>query len=779
MEYTKEQIKAAYALNLCTVSVSQIIEYEDIQIMEQEYEAILNNLNLEQMPKDEALLKILKQILDTITYFRIEAGDKEFLDKEYQQKMKNAIWSAVPNIGMIVASGDPVAMAVSLASQVGIGYMNYRKAKADSNLQLEKDRWQLERTAIEQFNGLRRELFDTAWQLSTAHNFPDQLRLTERQIKQYNAILMDPDLLRKYQRLTVIQDAFLAYPPFWYHYGNTANAIAQSDLKLTDNIRSQYRIKAREHFTQYRKNNDHGLLREDPISASCALELMDLLDPATDRELILELVQEAIRYSGRSNDVLQLAAVAYLRLNEPVYASEVLRQLVNEQYNTVLNAQLLSSIYVSHYLKNQDHDTKAHYEILSNQVGTHYLYPMPLSTGSDLAQVEAEFLSTQKQVLWSKYELTLRNFISKYVVKFGKLIPVTDSTKTYPDSYFAGNEAALKIRKYDISKVFSNRRKKEAYCEALREANISYGILDLLNELFEACCTLDMMTDAAQDMLFGLIESAIVRNRDKLNHLEAKLESEQMNMLDIESLLQLSLAAFTGEFFQQLHHAAYRYVDSLQEMQEFAAAEENLSAFCVAEGLQEPVIQTGAVPIETDLVPIRKRQFDDRLLGKEEIDERADSIAAAQRMTDVIHDFLDDALLGVENIKLYHPGSDAFNDYLSKRKLDKNNVLCSNALVILDNLSQKGDHDLIFTTYGIVPVKSGFVRSVVKYSQVKWICTKKQDYLDIDGKFELDNLDTHLLYDLCIQLRRSEQEMPEQDASFKLPDGLNLFKKND
>ena len=242
MEYTKEQIKAAYALNLCTVSVSQIIEYEDLQIMEQEYEAILNNLNLEQIPKDEALLKILKQILDTITYFRIEDGDKQFLDKEYQQKMKNSIWSAVPNIGMIVASGDPVAMAVSLASQVGIGYMNYRKTKAEARLQLEKDRWQLERTAIEQFNGLRRELFDTAWRLSAAHNFPDRLRLTERQIKQYNAILMDTDLLRKHQRLTVIQDAFLAYPPFWYHYGNTANAIAHSELTISDSTRNQYRI---------------------------------------------------------------------------------------------------------------------------------------------------------------------------------------------------------------------------------------------------------------------------------------------------------------------------------------------------------------------------------------------------------------------------------------------------------------------------------------------------------------------------------------------------------
>ena len=52
MEYTYNQLKAAYALNLCTVSISQIIDYDDLMVMEQEYEAILNNLNLEEIPKD-------------------------------------------------------------------------------------------------------------------------------------------------------------------------------------------------------------------------------------------------------------------------------------------------------------------------------------------------------------------------------------------------------------------------------------------------------------------------------------------------------------------------------------------------------------------------------------------------------------------------------------------------------------------------------------------------------------------------------------------------------
>ena len=85
----QDQRRAAYALNLCTVSVSQIIDYEDLNILEQEYEMILNNLNLENFPKDESLLSILKQILDTITFFRIYEGDKQMLDKKYQQKISN------------------------------------------------------------------------------------------------------------------------------------------------------------------------------------------------------------------------------------------------------------------------------------------------------------------------------------------------------------------------------------------------------------------------------------------------------------------------------------------------------------------------------------------------------------------------------------------------------------------------------------------------------------------------------------------------------------------
>ena len=208
-----EKLKAAYALNMCTVSVSQIVEYNDSYILEQEYEAILNNLNLEQMPKDEALLDILVKLLNVITFFRIDKIKRDQIEKKYQRRMKNAIWSAIPNIGFIV-SGNPVTMALSLATQVGIGYMNYRKEKANALADREDSEVELRITAIEQFNALRRELFTTAWRLADEYKFPDRYRLTERQISQYNRILMDTDEIRKYERLESIKEKFEAYLPF-------------------------------------------------------------------------------------------------------------------------------------------------------------------------------------------------------------------------------------------------------------------------------------------------------------------------------------------------------------------------------------------------------------------------------------------------------------------------------------------------------------------------------------------------------------------------------------
>ena len=404
-----EKIRAAYALNLCTVSISQIIQYNDLRFMEHEYEAILNNLNLEKFPKDEPLLKILKQILDVISFFRIQEGDKAMLEKEYKMKMKNAIWSAIPNFSLFVG-GDIKTMAISLAMQVGTGYMNYRKEVANTKLEREKEEWKLQRSAMEQLHGLQRELFDTAWRLADEYNFPDEYRLTERQINRFNEILTDTDNLRKYERLLYIQKYFAAYPPFWYYLGNAANAVY-----LQTGI-DEYKAKACEYYERFISIiREHSLLREDQLVSSCVLEYCELIsaDDITRKEAMLD---DAIRVSGEALDVVQLCALEYLQNNRTVHkAVDLLRMLVNEQYNTDVNAKLLSRLYVQALIENNNRGAyRELYENLEEKAQGILLFPMPEENSVGIEELSEAYLDNLKMDLLISYKSALGKIVSRY-----------------------------------------------------------------------------------------------------------------------------------------------------------------------------------------------------------------------------------------------------------------------------------------------------------------------------------------------------------------------------
>lgn len=376
----REKITAAYALNLWTVSISQIIDYNDINVLNQEYDNIMNNLNLENMPKDEALLDIVKEILDEITNLRLNAGDKKIVDKEYQHQLKNAVWSAVPNIGAIFSAADPIAMGFTLATQVGIGYMNYRRNKATYELQYEKAAWQIQRNRIEHLHGLQKQLFETAWHLSENYGFEDRYRLTEKQIEDYNHALMETNSVRRFNNLDAMRADFDAYPAFWYQIGSTANSIFRSE---TDKERQNYyRERAIECFKKYENLNKFNLLRHDILTASWALEYLELLElsDSNQPDKAKELIQTAEKFSGNAPDVLELCAFSSLRIKDYENARRLFHLLVNREYNSEINTQILSGLYIREMLTGTEDDSKLaklNYKELPHITRKEFILPLP------------------------------------------------------------------------------------------------------------------------------------------------------------------------------------------------------------------------------------------------------------------------------------------------------------------------------------------------------------------------------------------------------------------
>ncbi|MDR1641287.1 MAG: hypothetical protein LBT59_16465, partial [Clostridiales bacterium] len=349
----EEKTKVAYALNLCAVSISQIIDSKDIIVLKQEREAILNNLNMQNFVKHPALLEVLKQILDTVTYLEIQAGDLGFVEKEYQQKLKNAIWSAMPNPGMLF-TGNPASIAIAVAAQIGTGYMNYRRNKSQYSLDKDKSEWTLRRHELEQLYGLKAKLFETSWKLSEDYDFDDRFRLSPKQLSRYSEALLDPDPLKRFERLDVMSERFAAFPPFWYHKGNAAMEVFRGAQYAS--FSAGYRNEALQAYREYHKSHFE-FLREDIVAASCCIEHLSLLEPNNPE--VETLLKKALRLAGDNYDILQLSILVNLQLKKFDDCILPLREMIANDYNIGLNGILLSRIYFAKSSRNEYETLKA------------------------------------------------------------------------------------------------------------------------------------------------------------------------------------------------------------------------------------------------------------------------------------------------------------------------------------------------------------------------------------------------------------------------------------
>jgi hypothetical protein len=457
-----EKIQIAYALNLCTVSISQIIDYNDLIVLEQEYDAILNNLNLQKFKKHDALLKVIKQILDTINYFRIQEIEKDIVEKEYRQNMKNAIWKAVPNIGMIISGGDPITIAITAVTQIGIGYMNYRNLKNEASREKERKEWELQRAAKEQFHCLRRDLFETAWRLSDIYNFDDKYRLTEKQISHYISILRDPDPMRRYEKLDVISESYEAFPLYWYYKARAAKKICDAskdvdpvtydlyrpifhDEDTYEAFRRDYREKALEAFNHFEAIHEHvQFFREDVLASSCALDHISLLDPVSDKDKIEKLLNKAIRLAPDNFEIMQMCVMVQgAILKDPKATQETLQRLVNEDYNTSLNGLLLSRIY---YQNNKRID----YDILCKRIGDSNVFPWC----ENYDEANILYIESRQTTILHRFIILAMNLVGNYYRKAIRECGFADGENMYDIKKFKESDALSIIHK-SFNDIFS------------------------------------------------------------------------------------------------------------------------------------------------------------------------------------------------------------------------------------------------------------------------------------------------------------------------------------
>lgn len=326
-----EALEAALALNYCHMSLYRIIQYNDRIVLDEEYNEIISNINLTKI-RDEEIIELLQGLMDTISQFRLNEGDKKLLYAEYENQLSNAFYSSFSSVTSIPLSGNPYALAATALVQAGSAYVNYRNNMEMYKRQLDRSIWELDKKAILSINDIRKDFLKSYWVIMRRYNIPDRWRITEKQMHQYMSILKDTDPGRKFRNLQRLENSFQAYPPFWYYLGQAAQ----------DLHNHSYAIRAYQRL----KSNQMGFFREDNIYASALMNETSILDSSNSRRQILDnlkIINEQSPLDYRKNI---FSALWYMNYGEYDRAKERLRINVDNDKNTSINRQLIGNVYL-------------------------------------------------------------------------------------------------------------------------------------------------------------------------------------------------------------------------------------------------------------------------------------------------------------------------------------------------------------------------------------------------------------------------------------------------
>ena len=333
-EDTKDDaLLSALALNYCRDSLVKILTYNDRVVLDEEYNTIINNIDLSKI-QDEEIIDLLEELMDTLSFFKLQEGDRARLIKKHEEKVANAFYSSFCDVGNIiyVGKGNPYTMVSVALTQIGGAYANYRKNISEYRDELDEKMWKLEKNAIEQINDIQKNFLRSSWNVMKKREIPDKWRLTDIQLVEYVNTLKDEDIERRLRKLRRMSEYFNAYPPYWYYF-----AIAALDAaKKTD---------ATEALLRFDKIHQ-GFFREDHIYTSALMNRILLLDVDSEKETIVNLLSKMVAQSTKDERKNIFAALKYVECGHFSEAVELLQLNIDNKKNISLNMMILGEIYI-------------------------------------------------------------------------------------------------------------------------------------------------------------------------------------------------------------------------------------------------------------------------------------------------------------------------------------------------------------------------------------------------------------------------------------------------
>lgn len=226
-----ENERISSLMNYVQLSTCKILESENKGFIEDEFSAVLNNIEPSSL-KNKEIIEGYEYLLSTLTELKITNNERKHLEIVAEQKRKNAIFNSLNSFGSVlfVSSKDPILIGISLAyTTVNAGF-NYARTVNEINIEKEEKTFQLDQTDLRTIDQQRTSLFTTVAKVYADKPFTSEKIINEKEMRylarvmaEIDSAISDEELKniakKNIQSIKKMEKNFSTFSPYWLVLG--------------------------------------------------------------------------------------------------------------------------------------------------------------------------------------------------------------------------------------------------------------------------------------------------------------------------------------------------------------------------------------------------------------------------------------------------------------------------------------------------------------------------------------------------------------------------------
>ena len=312
---SKEQVVAQ--MNYCINSITNVIHYKSMPLLEHEIDQLVNNLTMEQVVGLYEVQSFRSTMIEKISALQITEEEKEVMKRVQEMKRENMLYQSISNSlspTLLLTGGGNNAKQLAFMAIVSVARaaVEYKSASNEADIEELQAMWKYRKADLENFAELRQKALDLVYELFQKYGLNESDRLTEATSTLFSQIIAEEDPHARVRKLLDNKRTFQGTADYYYYLG-----MAYIDI-------DKYSL-AKKYLDQYLAMYSKApIFRYDEKTGCIALSRL-ALEKGLSRPEVINLVNSAIENLPNNGPALIQSVLALNDVGEKERAFNLLR----------------------------------------------------------------------------------------------------------------------------------------------------------------------------------------------------------------------------------------------------------------------------------------------------------------------------------------------------------------------------------------------------------------------------------------------------------------------